>query len=70
MANETGALADCWGICRLDGQRSPTLGGLQRTDVRAPHRPRQVPWSKASRRGVDLASDVGKVRAGGDGGGG
>ena len=70
MANETGAPANCWGICRLDGQQSPTLGGLQVSDIGAPHRPQQVLWGKASRRGGYFPSDFGKVCAGGDGGGG
>ena len=51
-------------------QRSPTLGGLQVTDFRAPHWHQQVPWGKASRSGGDLASDVGKVPSGSDRGGG
>ena len=32
----------------LDGQRPPTLGGLQGTDVGAPRRPWQLPWCKSS----------------------
>ena len=60
----------CWGVWRLDGQQSPNLGGLQGTDVGAPHQPRQVPWGKASRYGGDLAEDAGKVCVGGDRGGG
>ena len=65
-----GAQADYWGIWGLDGQWSPTLGGLQGTAIGAPHRPQQFPWSKASCHGGDLVSDVGKVRADGDSGGG
>ena len=64
-----GAQADFRGIWVLDGQRSPTLVGLQVTDVGAPCWTQQVPWGKASQSGGDLASDVGKVRSGSDGGG-
>ena len=67
---EYGAQAYFWGIQELDVQRSPTLGGLQGTGVGTPHWPQQVPWCKYSRRGGEIASDIGKVHYGCDGGGG
>ena len=57
---------DCWGIWGLDGQWTPTLGGLQGTDVGAPHRPLQVPWRQTSWSRGELATDAGEVRAGVD----
>ena len=56
---------DCRGVWRLDGQRSPTLGCLQCTDVRAPLWPRQGPLGTADRCGGDLAADAGEVCVGG-----
>ena len=51
---ESVSAAYCWGVWILDGQRLPTLGGLQGTDVGTPHWPRQVSLGQASRRGIDL----------------
>ena len=64
-----GAQVDFQVIQVMDVQRSPNLGGLQGTDVRAPHQTRQVPQGKSSWSVVDLASDGGEVCAGGDKGG-
>ena len=50
----------------MDGQRLPTLGGLQGTDVRAPYQPQQVTWGQSSRSGRYLEEDVGEVCVGGD----
>ena len=58
-SGESGSQAYCWGVRVLNGQQSPTLGGLQGTDVRVPHWHQQVPWSKASRSGWVLVLDAG-----------
>ena len=67
---KSGTTAYWWGVWRLDHQRSPTLGGLQGTDVGAPHWPQKNPWGQTGSRGGDMAAYDGEVCVGGDGGGG
>ena len=62
-----GAQADCRIVWGLDGRWTPTLGGLQGADIRAPHRPWQAYWGTASRGRKYLEETVSKVCVVGDG---
>ena len=66
--DESGTPEDFRVIWILGGQRSPTPGDLQGTDVGPPHRLQQVPWGNVIRSGGDLEADAGQFCDVGDGG--